>query len=135
MTAALENTSVLIVLFSATNFFDQACLSLDAPQRPGNEKGRRKRGALGGRSGCGAWIRTKDLRVMSPTSCRCSTPRLRLYPRLFGALRRQFVQVMDLVSLWATAVRGLVCPSQGRHARTAWSNRCAAPPLRRRLPS
>jgi hypothetical protein len=25
--------------------------------------------------GCGAWIRTKDLRVMSPTSCRCSTPR------------------------------------------------------------
>src|SRR6266571_9512154 len=83
MTAALENTSVLIVLFSATNFFDQACLSLDAPQRPGNEKGRRKRGALGGRSGCGAWIRTKDLRVMSPTSCRCSTPRVRLYPRLF----------------------------------------------------
>src|SRR6266581_7352304 len=65
MTAALENTSVLIVRFSATNFFDQACLSLDAPQRPGNEKGRRKRGALGGRSGCGAWIRTKDLRVMS----------------------------------------------------------------------
>src|SRR5438309_10808442 len=30
--------------------------------------------------GCGAWIRTKDLRVMSPTSCRCSTPRSELYP-------------------------------------------------------
>src|SRR5256886_5206255 len=33
-------------------------------------------GRLGWESGgCGAWIRTKDLRVMSPTSCRCSTPR------------------------------------------------------------
>ena len=26
------------------------------------------------RLGCGDWIRTSDLRVMSPTSCRCSTP-------------------------------------------------------------
>ena len=34
--------------------------------------------------GCGAWIRTKDLRVMSPTSCRCSTPRFGLYLALFG---------------------------------------------------
>ncbi len=25
-------------------------------------------------SSSGAWIRTKDLRVMSPTSCHCSTP-------------------------------------------------------------
>ena len=24
--------------------------------------------------GCGGWIRTNDLRVMSPTSCHCSTP-------------------------------------------------------------
>ena len=24
--------------------------------------------------GCGGWIRTTDLRVMSPTSCHCSTP-------------------------------------------------------------
>ncbi len=30
-------------------------------------------GRLGNSSG--AWIRTKDLRVMSPTSCHCSTPR------------------------------------------------------------
>ena len=28
----------------------------------------------GGRSGCGGWIRTSDLRVMSPTSFHCSTP-------------------------------------------------------------
>ena len=28
------------------------------------------------RLGCGERIRTSDLRVMSPTSCRCSTPRL-----------------------------------------------------------
>src|SRR5579871_4835786 len=34
--------------------------------------------------GCGAWIRTKDLRVMSPTSCRCSTPRRPLYPPVCG---------------------------------------------------
>ncbi len=31
---------------------------------------------------CGGRIRTDDLRVMSPTSCRCSTPRFGLYPRL-----------------------------------------------------
>ena len=38
---------------------------------------RSRHGRLGGwgQIGCGAWIRTKDLRVMSPTSCRCSTPR------------------------------------------------------------
>jgi hypothetical protein len=28
--------------------------------------------------GCGERIRTSDLRVMSPTSCRCSTPRLEM---------------------------------------------------------
>src|SRR5437879_16344 len=38
-------------------------------------------GSEAGVAGCGAWIRTKDLRVMSPTSCRCSTPRLELYPQ------------------------------------------------------
>ena len=27
------------------------------------------------RCGSGGWIRTIDLRVMSPTSCHCSTPR------------------------------------------------------------
>src|SRR5439155_2015996 len=36
-----------------------------------------------GSDGCGGRIRTDDLRVMSPTSCRCSTPRFRLYPGLF----------------------------------------------------
>src|ERR1700674_4767377 len=35
-------------------------------------------GGLGIRS-CGGWIRTNDLRVMSPTSCRCSTPRRKVY--------------------------------------------------------
>jgi hypothetical protein len=38
-------------------------------------------GVLGMRGGCGGRIRTDDLRVMSPTSCRCSTPRLEVYPR------------------------------------------------------
>src|SRR6266700_7715085 len=56
MTAVLENTSVLIVGFSATNFFDQACLSLGAPRRSRNEKGRRKRGALWG----AIWLRSLD---------------------------------------------------------------------------
>jgi hypothetical protein len=37
-------------------------------------------GVLGMRGGCGGRIRTDDLRVMSPTSCRCSTPRLEVYP-------------------------------------------------------
>src|SRR5256885_6016788 len=46
----------------------------------GNEKGRRV-APLDSHQSCGAWIRTKDLRVMSPTSCRCSTPRLGLYRR------------------------------------------------------
>src|SRR5436853_15378 len=35
------------------------------------------------RFGCGEGIRTLDLRVMSPTSCRCSTPR----PRMVRAVR------------------------------------------------
>jgi hypothetical protein len=36
----------------------------------------------------GAWTRTKDLRVMSPTSCHCSTPQLQetLYP--FRSIRQ-----------------------------------------------
>jgi hypothetical protein len=47
--------------------------------------------------GCGGRIRTADLRVMSPTSCRCSTPRLRMVwgvstavksPRLWPGVRR-----------------------------------------------
>src|ERR1035437_10473834 len=35
----------------------------------------RPRDSLDWKSGCGGWIRTNDLRVMSPTSCHCSTPR------------------------------------------------------------
>ena len=41
--------------------------------RVGRDPGFRKR-----RIGCGEGIRTLDLRVMSPTSCRCSTPRRRM---------------------------------------------------------
>ena len=37
--------------------------------------GGRARGSRCMRLGCGERIRTSDLRVMSPTSCRCSTPR------------------------------------------------------------
>ena len=44
-----------------------------------HEKGRtpggRARGSRCMQLGCGERIRTSDLRVMSPTSCRCSTPR------------------------------------------------------------
>ena len=36
----------------------------------------RARGSIVAALGCGEGIRTPDLRVMSPTSCRCSTPRL-----------------------------------------------------------
>src|SRR5438045_3165359 len=39
--------------------------------------------------GCGAWIRTKDFRVMSPTSCRCSTPRGKVYRALSGPSARR----------------------------------------------
>ena len=53
-----------------------------APARPtapfaGQERtpGGRARGSRCMRLGCGERIRTSDLRVMSPTSCRCSTPR------------------------------------------------------------
>ena len=52
------------------------------PRRPtaplagqGRTPGGRARGSRCRRLGCGERIRTSDLRVMSPTSCRCSTPR------------------------------------------------------------
>jgi len=35
----------------------------------------------------GEWIRTTDLRVMSPTSCLCSTPH-QIVPQLYHARRR-----------------------------------------------
>ena len=41
----------------------------------GRTPGGRARGSRCRRLGCGERIRTSDLRVMSPTSCRCSTPR------------------------------------------------------------
>src|ERR671936_1607193 len=43
-------------------------------------------GVQGSRDGCGGRIRTDDLRVMSPTSCRCSTPRCQ-YTRGSGMRR------------------------------------------------
>ena len=43
--------------------------------RKGRTPGGRARGSRCRRLGCGERIRTSDLRVMSPTSCRCSTPR------------------------------------------------------------
>ena len=50
---------------------------LRRPDRPdkGRTPGGRARGSRCRRLGCGERIRTSDLRVMSPTSCRCSTPR------------------------------------------------------------
>jgi hypothetical protein len=47
------------------------------PPIAGQERtpGGRARGSRCMRLGCGERIRTSDLRVMSPTSCRCSTPR------------------------------------------------------------
>src|SRR6266853_2700315 len=63
------------------------------PPRPATTDAPEKRkapnvGAFGyGRESCGAWIRTKDLRVMSPTSCRCSTPRIQ-YTAAFTRRRR-----------------------------------------------
>ena len=50
--------------------------------------------------GCGAWIRTKDLRVMSPTSCRCSTPRFQLYPGLFRAPSQGIPHLLRKAGLW-----------------------------------
>jgi hypothetical protein len=39
--------------------------------------------------GCGERIRTSDLRVMSPTSCRCSTPRLVTLGRMADSVKRR----------------------------------------------
>jgi hypothetical protein len=50
--------------------------------------------------GCGGRIRTDDLRVMSPTSCRCSTPRSNYTPeaRTSRAAAAQWVGVADGVA-------------------------------------
>jgi hypothetical protein len=55
---------------------------------------RRKRGAPGdASSGSGAWIRTRDLRVMSPTSCLCSTPQRRTHYTPFPALVKRIAPI------------------------------------------
>ena len=41
------------------------------------------------RIGCGGRIRTADLRVMSPTSCRCSTPRPTILAARPGTVKRR----------------------------------------------
>ena len=46
------------------------------------------------RTGCGGWIRTNDLRVMSPTSCHCSTARIE-YSKTPGALRGAIVRALS----------------------------------------
>src|SRR5438105_13586939 len=58
--------------------------------------------------GCGAWIRTKDLRVMSPTSCRCSTPRFELYPGLFHAPSQGIPHLLRKAGLWIASERTLL---------------------------
>src|SRR6266851_638339 len=65
--------------------------------------------------GCGAWIRTKDLRVMSPTSCRCSTPRFD-YTR---GLSRPYRAVFP------TRFAQNVCVDRAREARFAQNVRIA----------
>src|SRR4030067_789374 len=59
---------------------DMACWMLDPPggaecRAYNEETPAGGPGFEGRRTGCGGRIRTSDLRVMSPTSCRCSTPR------------------------------------------------------------
>ena len=69
----LERSDVDLELAAA------GALKEPAPTAPfaGQERtpGGRARGSRCMRLGCGERIRTSDLRVMSPTSCRCSTPR------------------------------------------------------------
>jgi hypothetical protein len=64
---------------------------------------------------CGGRIRTDDLRVMSPTSCRCSTPRAKLYRRLAG---QPGAGVRGLVLRPALRASGREAPSPGRPARS-----------------
>src|SRR5438105_7028924 len=78
--------------------------------------------------GCGAWIRTKDLRVMSPTSCRCSTPRFELYPRLFPLPWRAAARVKGEQKPPATGLRAW---SRGTSSHSVWRSRSAAPLPRR----
>jgi hypothetical protein len=55
----------------------------------------RKRHPFGCLSGSGARIRTWDLRVMSPTSCLCSTPqRARIIPQGASIVKNRFSQLV-----------------------------------------
>ena len=57
-----RNGLITCQLISGNNKKAQVCTSLYTP-------------VLSDGCGSGGWIRTTDLRVMSPTSCHCSTPR------------------------------------------------------------
>jgi hypothetical protein len=57
-----RNGLIAYQLISGNNKKAQVCASLYTP-------------VLSDGCGSGGWIRTTDLRVMSPTSCHCSTPR------------------------------------------------------------
>src|SRR5215212_7189546 len=64
--------------------------------------------------GSGGWIRTIDLRVMSPTSCHCSTPRRRRTDLLSQRSYRQYLRRCD-VSRPGSGWVGVV-PSRSPHA-------------------
>ena len=54
--------------------------------------------------GCGGRIRTADLRVMSPTSCRCSTPRLRTVPSIGGTVGPNDLVSSALETYWTNGL-------------------------------
>ena len=52
---------------------------------------KQKRRPFGRLLGSGDWIRTSDLRVMSPTSCLCSTPQhFEYYTRFHTLVKSDF---------------------------------------------
>ena len=82
--------------------------------------------------GCGGRIRTDDLRVMSPTSCRCSTPRSQYTAALTAGW-------LGLSGSWArprerprASVTVRVERSRGTDAPAVLRNRSAGLPLRPR---
>jgi hypothetical protein len=78
--------------------------------------------------GSGGWIRTIDLRVMSPTSCHCSTPRRRRTDLLSQRSYRQYLRRCD-VSRPGSGWVGVV-PPRSPHACGSGAKRCliALPP-------
>ena len=98
-------------------------------------------GVQGEGVGCGERIRTSDLRVMSPTSCRCSTPRLLTVRPAgrFGQTRRRARGRLGSASRLA----GSIAPAadeqpdhqagpSGRRRRRTSGRRCWSRPARRR---